>query len=920
MRFSCLQSKFVVAILLAVWSSLLTGQTPNNDDDFPIATIIAALRPVCSSLTATPQTTAAQTATPITLQAICSNTPTSYEWRQGGQLLATTTSPSFQAPTPAGDGAYSYSVTARRGNIASAPITASVSVTPAESAQFSSQNILSYTMNVGQQQNITVYFKNTGSTTWSSGAGYSMISQNPANNTTWTPSNSVAIAQTVVPNGTASFYFTIYAPPTAGIYNLQWRMAKNGVGFGDLSANAQITINGSGGGGTTQNITLNSPTNNAAFSPSTPIQLSATPSGNVSVVTSVKFYANGAFIANGVNNGGTWIASWNNASVGNYNITANAYNSAGTSLAQSSAAAIAITPVGGSTTQTYTFDWAYDANGHLSQLTYPDGTAIAYAPNALGETTQVGIYASAIRYHPNGAVSGFTYGNNIAHSQPLNARQLPAARTDAGVLDDVYAYDAHGNITSITDRAQNISTRSMQYDGLDRLIVTTAPGMWGNASYTYDALDNLRVSTLGGSTVTRNYESNTNRLIALNQASGNTAISYDTQGNVSQRGTQAFVFDLGNRLASATGKASYTYDGHGRRILTKQTDGTVKQSFYSKAGQLLYSIQSGGPNAVTTAGTTKYLYLGSREVAEIKTLSTNAAITTQYVHTDGLGSPVAHTNTSGTLVDRSRYEPYGANAPYGGGVTPTGIGFAGHVNDVDTGLVQMQQRYYDPVAGRFLSLDPVLTDTNTGGGFNRYNYANNNPYRFVDPDGNEPQATIGAAPPNFFRDTFVGGLIAKTVAPVALFTSNNVNPLTGYIENFSGDKKAEAAISILTAPVMGTIRTESQIAKGLLAEARYARDALAESLFTELGKRAPLTVTGGYNSATREVAAAACGGGKCAENLVSEALGGGSNVKFTEAVRPRNSKEVKICERCESTFGRDAFSSSGAKFRSDGGN
>jgi hypothetical protein len=34
-----------------------------------------------------------------------------------------------------------------------------------------------------------------------------------------------------------------------------------------------------------------------------------------------------------------------------------------------------------------------------------------------------------------------------------------------------------------------------------------------------------------------------------------------------------------------------------------------------------------------------------------------------------------------------------------------------------------------------LSVDPVVTNANTGGSFNRYNYANNNPYLFTDPDG-----------------------------------------------------------------------------------------------------------------------------------------------------------------------------------------
>lgn len=45
----------------------------------------------------------------------------------------------------------------------------------------------------------------------------------------------------------------------------------------------------------------------------------------------------------------------------------------------------------------------------------------------------------------------------------------------------------------------------------------------------------------------------------------------------------------------------------------------------------------------------------------------------------------------------------------------------------------MQQRYYDPVIGRFYSNDPVgVRDTHS---FNRYAYANNNPYKYVDPFG-----------------------------------------------------------------------------------------------------------------------------------------------------------------------------------------
>jgi RHS repeat-associated protein len=57
------------------------------------------------------------------------------------------------------------------------------------------------------------------------------------------------------------------------------------------------------------------------------------------------------------------------------------------------------------------------------------------------------------------------------------------------------------------------------------------------------------------------------------------------------------------------------------------------------------------------------------------------------------------------------------------------------MEDPGTGLVYMQQRYYDPAIGRFLSVDPVGPLDNPINHFGRYHYANNNPYKYVDPDG-----------------------------------------------------------------------------------------------------------------------------------------------------------------------------------------
>jgi len=110
-----------------------------------------------------------------------------------------------------------------------------------------------------------------------------------------------------------------------------------------------------------------------------------------------------------------------------------------------------------------------------------------------------------------------------------------------------------------------------------------------------------------------------------------------------------------------------------------------------------------------------------------------SAQTVRYIHTDGLGSPVLVTDKDRNVVELSEYEPYGRllNRP-----VTNGPGYTGHVVDASTGLTYMQQRYYDQGIGLFLSVDPVAINS-VASNFNRYWYANNNPYKSTDPDGRQ---------------------------------------------------------------------------------------------------------------------------------------------------------------------------------------
>ena len=339
----------------------------------------------------------------------------------------------------------------------------------------------------------------------------------------------------------------------------------------------------------------------------------------------------------------------------------------------------------------------------------------------------------------------FRYGNGAVHSLTQNARFLPLRSKDvkgaASILDDTYAYDANANVLSITDGVVGGSgNRSMAYDGLDRLNSTGAPYTWWiNASTTYDALDNIRSNTLGNRVYNYAYDATSKRLSQLTRPDNSVAytLAYDAFGNVTSKGTgqDSYVFDAANRMTSVTAKESYQYDGYGRRVkVTRLSDNKLDYPIYTMGGQLLTEDDQ------RSNLTTDYVSLNGSLVAKRSAPIGTSTWTTNYEHTDALHSPIAETDSAGNVSGGKRYTPYGEP---GDSIYMQGPGYTGHVTDAATGLTYAQQRYYDPLLGIFYSTDPMLADPNTGAGFCRYCYANNNPYRFTDPDGRNGVEAFG---------------------------------------------------------------------------------------------------------------------------------------------------------------------------------
>ncbi len=382
------------------------------------------------------------------------------------------------------------------------------------------------------------------------------------------------------------------------------------------------------------------------------------------------------------------------------------------------------------------YAYGYDSNGSLASNTW-HGMTVDYAPNALGQPTKAGSFATDVSYWPNGAIKQFTYGNGIVHTMQQNARQLPERSTDAlgdvRPLDSGYAYDANGNVKQITDySAGGRRSVAMSYDGLDRLTYASSP-MFGTAAYGYDALDNLISAQISGGNSARNYwyiYNAQNRLASITDGPGGATVvglDYDARGNLSNKNGVLYSFDIGNQLRSVSGsRGAYLYDGKGLRVLDT-VNGISKRTQYGSGGQLVY-VSDARTNTVSD-----YIYLSGSLVSIREQSAGGGAFTNKYQHTDALGSPVAVTDQSRLVVDISEYEPYGKLANRG---EKDGPGFTGHVQDAATGMTYMQQRYYDPSLGQFLSIDPV-TAYSVISAFSRYRYANSNPYKFIDPDGRD---------------------------------------------------------------------------------------------------------------------------------------------------------------------------------------
>ncbi|MGJ7501125.1 RHS repeat-associated core domain-containing protein [Variovorax sp. ZT5P49] len=365
--------------------------------------------------------------------------------------------------------------------------------------------------------------------------------------------------------------------------------------------------------------------------------------------------------------------------------------------------------------------YAYNPNGALASIGYPNGGTLSHVYDATGRLT-------GLNWNGNPLVTGLAWnplGQPTAWSWAFASPSIAASRSydTAGRLTATefssYAYDAAGRITSLTQNlyqpgdtdpthstiANANVTWSVGYSAVGRIVSFNAAG--NTAGFGYDANGNRSSTTraLNGTSTSRTYTvgSASNQLTGFTQtingaSSTSVTYGYNANGDLLTDGLRSYTYDAEGRLAAATTGATdvspttrYAHNALGQRVFkteplyppsqgdeadpgfmqsliafftklwspsTTQAEQLGYAYVYDEQGTLIAEVGSGGTNS---AGQSQYVYLptgnGPMPIAAVINGTTYA------IHSDHLNTPRKLTNVDGQAVWQWGYSAFGEDKP-----------------------------------------------------------------------------------------------------------------------------------------------------------------------------------------------------------------------------------------------------------------
>jgi RHS repeat-associated protein len=394
-------------------------------------------------------------------------------------------------------------------------------------------------------------------------------------------------------------------------------------------------------------------------------------------------------------------------------------------------------------------------NGRVVDLNYNTGlddgisrlSSISDVSGVLEAYTYMGLSTVVQRAHPQNGVN-LTYFSPTAATGDAGDQytgldrfgrvvdQLWLNPNTATATDEFqYTYDRDGNVLTRSNLVNPAFNEQYTYDNNNQL-TSFARGAH-TQTWSYDAQGNWNSVTTDGMTQTRV----ANAQNQYTSVSGAPSPAYDRNGSLTtDPNGNTYVYDAWNRLVAvksgSTTLATYSYDALGRRI-TENT-GTASDLYYNSEWQVIEERASGSNRA-----TIQYIWsplLSDTLVERDRDPNGSGTLSERlYVQQDANGNVTALINTTGNVVERYVYDPFGAATILtanwntgGGGSFGWRYLFQGLRFDMMSGLYWGRNRDYSPSLGRWLQTDPIRF---AAGQNNFYAFVGNNPGTRSDPLG-----------------------------------------------------------------------------------------------------------------------------------------------------------------------------------------
>jgi len=341
-----------------------------------------------------------------------------------------------------------------------------------------------------------------------------------------------------------------------------------------------------------------------------------------------------------------------------------------------------------------TVSFGYDGAGRLESLAYPDGSSALYSYDSRGRITNISWKGQSIatQYDAVGNIVKETRSNGITTDIANDKNGMPIRMHHYANGQEYLDLQGVRNPSGMVTRIQKSGD---ELTWVPQLTPETT-----NSTFTYG--HSFTVVSRNGQAATTDPAGDQTSIPAPRSFSG----------------TYNFLDLLTDWTASGNSNSAI-YDGQ-RRLLQWSQNGEKRKFHYDERGRLLFATN--GANVITAS----WLYRENQVVA----MADSHGV--YFYHTDLSGNVAFLSDTSGSVVARYQYLPFGqqvnstaiVNNPF------TFVGSFG-VIDLHDGLYYTGSRTYDAVIRSFLSNDPI----GMGVTVNAREYAANNPINLIDPDG-----------------------------------------------------------------------------------------------------------------------------------------------------------------------------------------